>query len=102
MLRPEHAEEWPMAEAYEPAITTEDLREAIKAKISEGVSRRDISLLITTYAQPGPFAGRPEDGLQRLPVELIPAKCRCEFLATLCQLEASVTSGPQQHLTTLA
>jgi hypothetical protein len=57
MLRPEYGAERPMAEAHEPAVTTEDLREAVKAKISEGVSRRDISLLITTYAQPGPFAG---------------------------------------------
>jgi hypothetical protein len=78
-----------MSEAHGSAITTEDLREAIQTRISEGVRRRDVSLLITTYAQPGPFAGRLEDGLQRLPVELIPVKCRCEFLAMLCQLDAS-------------
>ena len=77
-----------MSEVLESVITAATLRTAIRAKISAGISRRAISLLIEAYAPPRTRGRRDEDtGRQRLPVEVIAHERRVAFLAALGQLE---------------
>jgi hypothetical protein len=67
-------------------ITTETLRAAIRARISAGISRQAIILLIQTYAVENARHGRVQNGVRRLPVELIPNEWRVAFLDALDEL----------------
>ena len=77
-----------MSEALESVITAATLRAAIRAKISAGISRRAISLLIHAYAPHRARGGRDDDtGTRRLPVEVIAHERRVAFLVALGQLQ---------------
>ena len=72
-----------MSEALESVITAATLRAAIRAKISAGISRRAISLLINAYAPHRAQGGRDDDtGTRRLPHER-----RVAFLVALGPLQ---------------
>ena len=72
-----------------------ELRAAVWAKIRRGITRRTISLLIRAYVpSPEPGWGRNEDGVQRLPLELIPIERRNEFLLALAHLHPDGISSP--------
>jgi hypothetical protein len=77
-----------VSEASESVITAVTLRTAIRARISAGISRRAISLLIDAYASPS-TRGRHDDdtGMRRLPVEVIAHERRAAFLGALGQLQ---------------
>jgi hypothetical protein len=88
IMRPidDAGEDGPMAKVAKLNVATEILRDAIRAKICEGVSRRTISLLVLAYASSG--SGRDDGtGVWRMPVEEIADSRRFEFLAELCQLQ---------------
>jgi hypothetical protein len=77
-----------VSEALESVITAATLRAAIRAKISAGISRRAISLLIEAYAPPRTRGRRDDDtGMRRLPVEVIVHERRVAFLVALGQLQ---------------
>jgi hypothetical protein len=69
-------------------ITSASLRKAIRAKLRTGASRETISLLIGDFAPTGLHTGRWHGIAPRVPVELIPHRCRAEFLMALSALPA--------------
>jgi hypothetical protein len=77
-----------VSEALESVITAATSRAAIRARISAGISRRAISLLIEAYAPPHTRGRRDDDtGMRRLPVEVIAHERRGAFLVELGQLQ---------------
>jgi hypothetical protein len=75
-----------MTEAIEDVITIDILRAVIRAKIEQGITPRDVSVLISTYAKPLGGKSRDDGGVRRLPVETIPVEQRDEFLRALTAL----------------
>jgi hypothetical protein len=72
---------------FDLVVTSNMLRTAIRAKLGSGAKRRAISLLIARYARDGVMtARREEDGVSRLPVEVIPHERRVAFLDAINQL----------------
>ena len=68
-------------------IPASTLRMAIRARISAGISRRAITLLIQAYVVDNdPYYGRGQNGVRRLPVDLIPYGWRAAFLDALDEL----------------
>jgi hypothetical protein len=82
-----------VSEAPDGIITSATLRTAIRAKISAGISRRAISLLIHGYAPPE-AQGRDEDSVRRLAVEVIPHERRVAFLDALARLQDDLPITP--------
>jgi len=73
-----------MFEVLHVSATATALRTAISAKITAGMSRRTITLLVQNYAvDSNPSYGRVQNGARRLPVELIPPEWRLVFLDAL-------------------
>jgi hypothetical protein len=75
-----------MSELPDAKITTATLRATIRSRISAGLSRRAIILLIQAYAAENAGHGRVQNGVRRLPVELIPNEWRAAFLDALDNL----------------
>ena len=75
-----------MSEVLELVLTAEMLRTAIRAQLRVGTSRQTISLLIRSYAPPGVRTERMDEGVYRVPVELIPVERRTAFLDALSGL----------------
>jgi len=76
-----------MTEIMESGITVEAMRRMVRAKIRDGISRREIALLIEAHAKPGADGGREDaEGERRPAIETIPAAQRAAFLAALNQL----------------
>jgi len=75
-----------VSEVLDGIITSASMRMAIRQKISSGISRRTISLLIHAYAPPG-AQGRDDDSVRRLAVEVIPHERRGAFLDALAKLQ---------------
>jgi hypothetical protein len=84
-----------MSEVLHVRTTDTALRTAISAKVSAGMSRRTITLLVQNYAvDSNPSYGRVQNGARRLPVELIPPEWRVAFLDALDALPNDrATSG---------
>ena len=81
-----------MSEVFELVLTAEMLRTSIRAKLRSGASRRDVSVLIRAYA-PHVEARRKDDGVYRIPVELIPLERRVSFLDALNELPNHLPTG---------
>jgi hypothetical protein len=73
-------------------ITANMLRTALRAKLGSGAARRAISELIGRYARDG-VTQRRQDGVYRLPVEVIPYERRASFLDALNELPENRSSG---------
>jgi hypothetical protein len=77
-------------------VTIAELRAAVSAKIRRGITRRTISLVIIAYVPPGRTSGRQEEGVRRLPLELIPIERRNEFLLELAHLQPEGILSPSR------
>jgi hypothetical protein len=83
-----------VAEVPDPVITTAILRTAIRERISAGISRRTVSLLINAYAPPNAQGRDDGSDVQRLPVEVIPHSGRAAFLCELARLQDDFPVAP--------
>jgi hypothetical protein len=90
-----------VAEILDDVITTAILRTAIRERISKGISRRAVSLLINAYAPPNAQGRDDGSDVQRLAVEVIPHSRRAAFLCELARLQHDfpVTPVNPAHLT---
>jgi hypothetical protein len=76
-----------VSEITQSGITVEDVRRVVRAKVRDGVSQSDISLLIKDYVGLHGDGSRKDDGGAFRPaIEGIPAGRRAAFLVALHQL----------------
>jgi len=70
----------------EVLVTARMMRKAVRGKIRAGARPKMICLIINQYAPSGLSVRRWEEGIPRLPVELVPYGRRSDFLDELAEL----------------